>query len=251
MIGDDNAGPNPAAFFTERLRQQRHASDETVRAYRDTWKLLVGFAAARTGKQPSSLDIDDFNSDLIAAFLDHLEHDRHNSVRTRNARLSAIHSLFRFAASRHPEHAATISRVLAMPSKRFERRPGHLPHHRARSTPCSPHRTPQPGPDGGTGLSCCSWPKPGCGSPKLIGLRRNDIHLGAGAHVACHGKGRKDRITPLTKPTVKLCATGSPNPQATNRSGLPDTHRRLTDPRRRRAQTHPSPRTAAAHAARH
>ena len=65
MIGDDNAGPNPAAFFTERLRQQRHASDETVRAYRDTWKLLVGFAAARTGKQPSSLDIDDFDSDLI------------------------------------------------------------------------------------------------------------------------------------------------------------------------------------------
>src|SRR6478736_2510990 len=113
--------PTLQAFFTDRLRQQRHASDETVRAYRDTWRLLLGFAAARTGKQPSALDIDDLDSDLIAAFLDHLEHDRHNSVRTRNARLSAIHSLFRFAASRHPEHAATIGRVLAMPSKRFER----------------------------------------------------------------------------------------------------------------------------------
>lgn len=113
--------PTLQAFFTDRLQRQRHASGETVRAYRDTWRLMLDFAAARTGKRPSALDIGDIDSGLVAAFLDHLEHDRHNSVRTRHARLSAIHSLFRFAASRHPEHAATIGRVLAMPSKRFER----------------------------------------------------------------------------------------------------------------------------------
>src|SRR4051794_40409588 len=110
--------PTLQAFFTDRLPQQRHASDDTIRAYPDTWPLLLRFSADRTGKNPSLLDTDDLDSDLIAAFLHHLEHDRHNSVRTRNARLSAIHSLFHFAALRHPEHAATISRVLAMPSKR-------------------------------------------------------------------------------------------------------------------------------------
>ena len=152
--------PTLQAFFTDRLTRQRHASGETVRAYRDTWRLML----ARTGKQPSALDISDIDSDLVAAFLDHLEHDRHNSVRTRNARLSAIHSLFRFAASRHPEHAATIGRVLAMPSKRFER---------ALVTYLSPDEVDalletqirQPGPGGGIGCSCCSWSKPGCASP--------------------------------------------------------------------------------------
>ena len=83
--------PTLQAFFTDRLRQQRHASDETVRAYRDTWRLLLGFAAPRTGTQPFSLDIDDIASDLIAAFLQHIQHARHNSVHTRNARLSANH----------------------------------------------------------------------------------------------------------------------------------------------------------------
>src|SRR6201997_4263632 len=94
--------PTLQAFFTDRLQRQRQASSETVRAYRDTWRLLLGFAARTTGKPASTLDIDDLDADLIAAFLEYLEHDRHNSARTCNARLSAIHSLFRFAAPRHP-----------------------------------------------------------------------------------------------------------------------------------------------------
>ncbi len=156
--------PTLQAFFTDRLQRQRHAGGETVHAYRDTWRLLLGFATTRTGKLASTLDIDDLDSDLIAAFLDHLEHDRHNSPRTRNARLWAIHSLSRFASSRYPEHAATISQVLAMPSKRFER--ALIPtSRRAKSTPCSPPRTPQPGPGDVTGYSSCSWRKPGCASP--------------------------------------------------------------------------------------
>jgi integrase/recombinase XerD len=113
--------PTLQAFFTERLQQQRQASPHTIAAYRDALRLLLVFAAARTGTQPSQLDLDDLDAPLIAAFLDHLERGRGNSVRTRNARLAAIHSLFRFAAVRHPEHAAVIQRVLAMPPKRFDR----------------------------------------------------------------------------------------------------------------------------------
>jgi integrase/recombinase XerD len=103
------------AFFTDRLIRQRHASGHTIAAYRDTFRLLLGYAAARTGRPPSRLDVVDLDADTIAGFLNHLERDRGNSVRTRNARLAAIHSLFRLAVLQHPEHADTISRVLAIP----------------------------------------------------------------------------------------------------------------------------------------
>ena len=113
--------PTLEAFFTERLMCQRQASPNTVAAYRDGWRLLLRFAAGRIGKQPSELDVADLDAALIGAFLEHLETERHNSVRTRNARLAAIRSFFRFAALRHPEHAALIARVLAIPTKRCER----------------------------------------------------------------------------------------------------------------------------------
>ena len=110
------------AFFTDRLIRQRHVSPHTLAAYRDTLRLLLVFASAQRNTQPSKLDIDDLDAPLVGAFLDHLEHQRANGVRTRNARLAAIRSLFRYAALRHPEHAAVIERVLAIPPKRFERR---------------------------------------------------------------------------------------------------------------------------------
>ena len=110
------------AFFTDRLVRQRQVSANTIQAYRDTLRLLLVFASERQGKSPVRLDIDDLDAPLIGAFLDHLERERQNGVRTRNARLAAIRSLFRYAALRHPEHAATIERVLAIPPKRFERR---------------------------------------------------------------------------------------------------------------------------------
>ena len=106
--------PTLQAFFTERLIHQRHASTHTVAAYRDTMRLLLGYAAELTGRAPSALDIADLDAPLIGGFLDHLEHERGNGVRTRNARLAAIHSLFRFAALAHPEHAASIARILAI-----------------------------------------------------------------------------------------------------------------------------------------
>ena len=113
--------PTLQAFFTDRLARQRDASPETVAAYRDGLRLLICFAANRVHKQPSQLDIGDLDATLIASFLDSLERERGNSVRTRNARLAAVHSLFRWAALRHPEHAELIQRVLAIPPKRFER----------------------------------------------------------------------------------------------------------------------------------
>ena len=109
------------AFFTDRLVKQRQVSPRTVASYRDSLKLLVGFAQNRTGKTPSRLDWADLDADLVAAFLDHLENNRRNSPRTRNLRLTAIRSLFGFAALRHPEHAEVIQRVLAIPTKRFDK----------------------------------------------------------------------------------------------------------------------------------
>jgi Phage integrase, N-terminal SAM-like domain len=114
--------PTLQAFFTERLICQRQASPHTLAAYRDTLRLLLVFASARKDVEPSKLDIDDLDAPLIGAFLDHLEKQRENSARTRNARLAAVRSLFRYAALRHPEHAAVIERVLAIPRKRFDRR---------------------------------------------------------------------------------------------------------------------------------
>lgn len=112
--------PTLQAFFTDRLIGQKRASAHTIAAYRDTIRLLLAFAAEWAGTPPSDLDIDDLQAPLIGAFLDHLEHERGNTIRTRNARLAAVRSLFRYAALRHPEHAATIQRVLAIPTKRHD-----------------------------------------------------------------------------------------------------------------------------------
>ena len=119
--------PTLQAFFTDRLMNQRQASRHTIAAYRDTFRLLLGFASEHTGATPSGLDIADLDAPLIGAFLEHLEAERGNSVRTRNARLAAIHSLFAYAALRHPEHAASIQRVLAIPRQALRPRAGHLP----------------------------------------------------------------------------------------------------------------------------
>ncbi len=113
--------PALQAFFCDRLITQRNASPQTIAAYRDTFKLLLAFAREQTGKQPFELDIEDLDAPLIGAFLKHLEEGRGNSPRTRNARLGAIHSFYRFAALEHPEHAHTIARVMAIPTKRHER----------------------------------------------------------------------------------------------------------------------------------
>jgi len=195
--------PTLQAFFTDRLIGERQASPHTIAAYRDTLRLLLTFAAQRTGRQPSVLDIDDLDAPLIGAFLDHLEHERANSVRTRNARLAAIRSLLRYAALRHPEHAATIQRVLAIPPKRFERALiTFLTEPEIDALLAAPDRGTWTGRRDHAMLLLAA--QTGLRTSELTGLCRNDLQLGAGAHVSCLGKGRKQRITPLTKQTVAI-----------------------------------------------
>jgi site-specific recombinase XerD len=195
--------PTLQAFFTDRLVGQRQASPHTLAAYRDTLRLLLCFATDRTGKQPSALDIDDLDAPLIGAFLDHLEHERGNSVRTRNARLAAIRSLFRYAALKHPEHMATIARVLAIPTKRFERAViTFLTEPEIDALLAAPDRSTWTGRRDHALLLLAT--QTGLRASELIGLARADVHLGAGAHVNCLGKGRKRRATLLTKHTVAV-----------------------------------------------
>jgi len=191
------------AFFTDRLIRQRQVSPNTVGAYRDTMRLLLAFASERHGKAPEKLDIDDLDAPLIGAFLDHLEHDRKNGARTRNARLAAIRSLFRYAALRHPEHAATIERVLAIPPKRFERRlVTYLTEAEIEALLAAPDRMTWTG-RRDTALFGLAV-QTGLRASELIGLSCADVHLGTGAHVSCNGKGRKQRITPLTSGIVAV-----------------------------------------------
>ena len=198
--------PTLQAFFTDRLRRERHASPQTVAAYRDTWRLLLGFGAKQTGKPPSALDFEDIDVALVCAFLDYLERDRGNNVRTRNARLAAIHSLFRYAALRHPEHAATIARVLAILPKRFERAIiAFLTEAEAEALIAAPDPTSWTGRRDHVLLLVAV--QTGLRISELIGLRRSDVHLGVGAHLICHGKGRKDRVTPLTPAIAKVVHT--------------------------------------------
>jgi site-specific recombinase XerD len=193
--------PTLQAFFTDRLARQRNASSQTVAAYRDGLRLLVCFASQRARKQPSELDFEDLDATAIGAFLDNLEQERGNTVRTRNARLAAIHSLFRYAALRHPEHAELIQRVLAIPPKRFERALiSFLTRSEVEALLESPDRSTWTGRRDHAMLLLAI--QTGLRASELTGLTCGDVHLGAGTHVACHGKGRKDRITPLLPGTV-------------------------------------------------
>lgn len=191
------------AFFTDRLRRQRQASPHTVAAYRDTLRLLLVFATERRGIAPSKLDIDDLDAPLVGAFLDHLEQQRANGVRTRNARLAAIRSLFRYIALRHPEHAAVIERVLAIPLKRCERSlVTFLTETELAALLAAPDRATWTGRRDHALLALAA--QTGLRASELIGLRCSDLHLSAGAHVSCLGKGRKQRITPLTAGVVAV-----------------------------------------------
>ena len=219
--------PTLEAYFTERLIGQRHASPHTVAAYRDAWRLLLGFAHARTGKQPSQLDIGDLDAPLIAGFLSHLEQERNNSARTRNARLSAIRSFFRYAALRHPEHAALIARVLDIPARRCERREvRHLDQTEVQALLAAPDRGTWTGRRDRALLDVAV--QTGLRVSELTGLRIGDVHLSAGAHIRCRGKGRKERCTPLPRETTALLRVwmqergGSPrDPLFPTRRGTP------------------------------
>jgi integrase/recombinase XerD len=193
--------PALQAFFTDRLTLQRQASEHTIAAYRDAIKMLIVFAAQQAGKSPSRLDIADLDVQTVVAFLSHLENDRGNSVRTRNARLAAIHSLFQYAALHHPEHAADIQRVLAIPPKRYDKALiTYLTEDEITALLAAPDLDTWTGRrDRALLMLACQT---GLRATELTTLAISDVHLGTGAHVSCLGKGRKQRITPLTPATV-------------------------------------------------
>ena len=232
--------PTLQAFFTDRLTKQLHASPRTIASYRDSLRLLLCFANDRTAIAPAALDWDDLDEPLITAFLDHLETDRHNSPRTRNLRLTAIRALLRYAALRHPEHAAVIARVLSIPAKRFDRR--IVTFLTAKESVALIDAAPGSRWEGRRDRAMLTLAiHAGLRVSELIAVNCADIELGTGAHVRVEGKGRKQRAVPLTKDAQAVLAVW-----LDERAGRSDdplfptcTGRRLTrDAVERRVATH-------------
>jgi integrase/recombinase XerD len=194
--------PTIEAFFIDRLLTQRQASPRTVAAYRDTLRLLLVFAQDRVGKPASNLDVADVDASLVGQFLTHLERDRHNSVRTRNTRLAGIRALFRYAALRHPEHAQSIQRVLAIPTKRYDRTEvGFLRAEEVDALLAAPDRNTWTGRRDHALLVLAI--QTGLRGSELTHLTNAELTLGP-THVRCQGKGRKQRVTPLTAQSVAV-----------------------------------------------
>ncbi|UKI08685.1 MULTISPECIES: tyrosine-type recombinase/integrase [Variovorax] len=185
-------------FFTERLVRQQDVSVHTIASYRDTFRLLLKFAMAKLRKAPSALTLDELDAPFIGAFLTDLEMERGTSVTTRNLRLTAVRSFFRFVSFEEPAHSALIQRVLAIPSKRHDKRQvNFLTRSEIEAVLAAPDRTTWLGRRDHTLLLLAT--QTGLRLSELIGLSREAIHLGTGAHVRCVGKGRKERCTPLTR----------------------------------------------------
>jgi site-specific recombinase XerD len=191
------------AFFTDRLMRQRRASPHTITSYRDTFRQLLGFAQARIKKAPSNMSLENLEAPLIGAFLDHAEKERGLSARSRNVRLAAIRSFFRYVALQEPRRSALVQRVLAMPNKKFEKHQVcYLSRPEVEALLAAPDRKTSSGRRDHalllvavqTGLRCS----------ELAGLRVEDVVLGPGAHVRCLGKGRKERCTPLRRETIAV-----------------------------------------------
>jgi site-specific recombinase XerD len=187
-------------FFTRRLIQQRQASAHTIASYRDTFRLLLQFVQKRLRKAPCTLSLEDIDANLLVDFLDELEKIRKVTPRTRNLRLTAIHSFFHYAAFEAPAHAAQIQRVLAIPPKRFARKlVPFLSRLEVDALLAAPdQRTWSGRRDHALILLAVQT---GLRLSELTSLRHQDLHLGTGAHVRVMGKGRKERCTPLSKNT--------------------------------------------------
>ena len=193
------------SFFTQRLIAQRSASPHTIASYRDTFRLLLHFAQERLHKPPSQLAMGDMNAPFLGTFLDHVENKRANSPRSRNLRLTAIRSFFRYAALETPHHAALIQRVLAIPNKR-QPRPlvDFLTQPELKAILAAPNRNTWLGRRDHALLLTAG--QTGLRLSEFTNLRQSDLSLRSGAHIRCEGKGRKERCTPLAKPTVGVLA---------------------------------------------
>lgn len=190
-------------FFTDRLCTQMEASANTVAGYRDTFRLFLRFASEQRGKAPTRLGIEDLDVDLVADFLLHVETARGNSARSRNTRLAAIRSFFRYVAMNEPAYLLHCQRILAMPSKRYVKRTvTFLDRGEITALLAAPNRSTWIGRRDHAILLVAL--QTGLRASELINLGCKDIVVGSGAHVRCDGKGRKERCTPLRRDTVKV-----------------------------------------------
>jgi len=188
-------------FFTDRLMHQRQASPHTIASYRDTFRLLLRFAQQETGRPPAKLTMEVLTPEFVGAFLHYLEKDRAISARSRNVRLAAIRSFFRYVALTEPAWSASAQRILGIPSKRFDRRPiEYLTRPEVEALLAAPNRATWGGRRDYTLLLVAA--QTGLRVSELTGLRYEDLRLGIGGAVRCRGKGRKERSTPLRKNVV-------------------------------------------------
>jgi len=193
-------------WFTIRLIRQKRVSHNTISSYRDTFRLLLMFAKKQLEKAPSALTLEDVNAELVSAFLNDLEKHRIISARTRNLRLTAIHSFFHFLEYEEPGYSAQIQQVLVIPSKRHEQRLIHfLERTEIEALLASPDKTTWIGHRDHALLFLAL--QTGLRLSELISLNSTSLVLDQGAHVRCLGKGRKERSTPLTKPAVRIMKT--------------------------------------------
>jgi len=191
------------SFFTDRLLRQRAASPHTIAGYRDCFRLLLQFAKERLGKMPSQLRIEDLDAPFIGLFLEHLERTRNNSARTRNARLAAVHSFFRYVTLEEPAHALHCQRVLAVPNKRHVQRPiEFLSREEIDALLAVVNPSTWIGRRDRTLLLVAA--QAGLRVSELIRLNCQHVVLGTGAHVRCLGKGRKERCTPLRPEAARM-----------------------------------------------
>ena len=191
------------AFFTERLMRQREASPNTVDSYSTAFKLLLDFASEQLKKLPAKLRLEDLDAPFICRFLDHLESARGNSPRTRNARLAAIHSFFKYVSFREPRHSALIQRVLDIPTKRWEKKPlDFLKKNHSDALLQAPDLSTWLGRRDRALMALMVYT--GLRVSETIGLRLKDVELSGPAHVRCTGKGRKQRLTPIKPPLAAI-----------------------------------------------
>jgi len=194
------------SFFTDRLMTQRNASPHTIASYRDTFRLLLLFAKTQLKKLPCQLMLEDLDTPLIGTFLDQLEKHRHNSPRSRNLRLAAIRSFFQYASFQQPDLSAHIQRVLSIPNKRQNRSLiDFLTRPEIEALLAAPDQTTWSGRRDHVLLRLAI--QTGLRLSEIISLRYANVQLGQAAHVRCHGKGRKERCTPLTKQTPTTLET--------------------------------------------
>ena len=221
--------PTLQAWFTDRLMTQKNASPRTITAYRDTLRLLLAFAQQQTGKEPCQLDFADLDAPLIGAFLNHLEQDRGNSPKTRNARLAAIHSLYRYAAVRHPEHAATIARVIEIPTKRHQRAMiSYLDRDEIDALLEAPDRTTWLGRRDHAMLLTAI--QTGVRVSELVNLTIANLALGTGAYLRVSGRAARNaaRRSPGDRHRPRVVAARTARRAA--RSAVPEPPRRPADP---------------------